>query len=131
MATLTIRMTARERCDLQKIQDAIGAIDEMELCKQIVHGAEDSCVLLLVYEKYFYRVKSYASLTVLVTHHNGVQTVDIVPSGGGEGFVNFSWGAEERLAKDCVSALTPLGFTLDPENSDKLPKNFLDWFLHF
>lgn len=131
MAGIAVRMTARESCDLQKLQDAIGSIEEIELKKQIIHGSSDSFVLLLVYEKCFYRIQSYASLTVLVTHHDGLQTVDIIPSGGGEYWINNSWGAEEQLAKSCVQALIPLGFAVDPEHSDKLPKNFLDWFLHF
>ena len=41
--------------------------------------------MLLVYEKYFFRVNSYASLTVLLTEQGETQTAQIVSSGGGDG----------------------------------------------
>ena len=41
---------------------------------------------------------------------------------------NVSYGANRRFAKECVQALTEVGFTIDTQNSDPLPQNLSERF---
>lgn len=68
-------------------------------------------VILRVYEKYYMRNSSRASLTVLLTEQEGAITVKIVGSGGGSGaLIRYSWGAEEEFAGVAINALQQAGF---------------------
>ena len=71
---------------------------------------EDS-IVLLSFEKYYFRNNSSASLTVLLTQKCGIQTADIVATGGGSGIFNISWGANDSFAGKAVKILNKYGFT--------------------
>ena len=63
-------------------------------------------VVLLVFEKYFMRNSSRASLTVLIENVTGVTQVCVAPSGGGQGaFLRFDWGAGDKFATSATDAL--------------------------
>jgi len=51
---------------------------------------------------------------------DGVQTVDCIGSGGGEGLFNISWGANRNFAKLGYEELLKLGFEEDKEELEKL-----------
>lgn len=77
------------------------------------HGCAfgDARVILRVYEKYYFRNNSRASLTVLFTSQNGVVDVKLVGAGGASGaLVRYSWGAQEEFAGVAENALRQLGF---------------------
>jgi hypothetical protein len=68
-------------------------------------------VRVMVFDKYYMRVKNRASLTVVVTGENGTVRVDVVASGGGQGAIfSFSWGAEENFASTVENILRSQGF---------------------
>lgn len=126
MAGTKIRMTAGRTHTLSDIHAKIHYIRGAE---QVFHQEmrfDRTVVWLLVYEKYFFRVNSYASLTVLLTEQGETQTAQIVSSGGGNSMSNISLGANQRFAKECVQALEEAGFSVDAENSDALPKGLLE-----
>ena len=72
---------------------------------------ENAVVVLLSFEKYYFRTGSYASLTVMLTQNENEQTVDIIGSGGGEGLFNISWGANSNFAENAVRILQQYGFS--------------------
>ena len=126
MAGTKNRMTA-ERTHTRS--DIHAKIHYMKGAEQVFHQEmrfDSTTVWLLVYEKYFSRVNSYASLTVLLTEQGETQTAQIVSSGGGNSISNISLGANQRFAKECVLALEEAGFSVDTENSDALPKGLLE-----
>ena len=67
-------------------------------------------VMLLSFERYYWRNGSYSSLTVMLTDDGQMQTADIVGSGGGEGLWNFSYGANAEFADMAVEVLQEYGF---------------------
>ena len=67
-------------------------------------------VLLLAFEKYYFRNGSYASLTVMITEDCGYQSASIIGSGGGEGILNVSWGAIQSFANMALNTLQDYGF---------------------
>jgi len=75
---------------------------------------------LLSFEKYYFRNGSYASLSMMFVEVDGVQTVDCIGSGGGEGLFNISWGANRNFAKLGYEELKKLGFEDDKEALEEL-----------
>ena len=55
---------------------------------------------IFIYENYFFRNNSYASLTVVLVSCENISTVFTAGSGGGDGMFGFSWGAEEDFEYD-------------------------------
>ncbi|MFL0565610.1 hypothetical protein SAMN05216488_1786 [Microbacterium sp. LKL04] len=63
---------------------------------------------LLIFEKYYMRTSSRASLTVLLENLAGPSKVVFRGSGGGEGALfRFDWGASADFAATVVDALQP------------------------
>ena len=64
-------------------------------CNPPVIAVDNVNVTTFVFEQYFFRNGSYASLNVTLVNSQGISTVTTVGSGGGSGIMNLSWGAEE------------------------------------
>ncbi len=109
----------------QELRDVVKAVrkalmlDAEVLCE---HWREigDMKACLLAFEKYYFRNGSYASLSMMFVEVDGVQTVDCIGSGGGEGLLNLSWGANRNFAKMGYEELLKLGFEDDKEELEKL-----------
>ena len=129
MAGVRIFMKAEGTGSLARAHEKIHYITGAEAVFEKKQRFGETDVWLLVYEKYFFRVNNFATLTVLLTEEAGLQTAQIVVSGGGESMSNISYGSERRLAKECIAALEEAGFTVDPKNSDDLPKGLLERFM--
>lgn len=113
MAGTAIRMCAEGTCTLSEIHRKIHYIRGAE---QVFHQElqfGDTNVCLLVYEKYYFRVNSYASLTVLLTQCGGRQAAQIIASGGGSAMSNVSLGANKKFAEECAHALEEAGFSVE------------------
>lgn len=122
MAGITIRMKAQKRTELADVHAKIHYIEGVELVSKVENTFNGVTSWLLAYEKYFTRTGSFAGLTVLLTECEQEQFADLVAFGGGSGIVNYSFGANRKLAEDCVKALLECGFEvtgLDPEEGKK------------
>ena len=80
------------------------------------HGSPGDQAILVSCEKFFFRNGSYASLNVMLTEFDGVQTADIVGSGGGEGLFNISLFANSDFAESAEKILQNCGFTTVEKN---------------
>lgn len=80
------------------------------VCNELQELNDNTKVLVMNYEKYFFRVKSYVGLTIVVTEYNGAQTAIITGFGGGDGLLNFSYGANKSFASEMVKMLKEFGF---------------------
>ena len=112
MAELTIRGTGNIDQVFSFLDRAV--ISHATTCQAVgTHGCAfgDARVILRVYEKYYMRNSSRASLTVLMTSQNDTVDVKIVSSGGsGSAVMKFSWGAEEDFVGVAENALRQIGF---------------------
>lgn len=82
-----------------------------ELVGQTSHQMGNANVVVLVFEKYYWRANNRASLTVVVCGGNGKVNVDAIGSGGGQGAIfKFSWGAESSFAETVRDILSSRGF---------------------
>jgi hypothetical protein len=84
-----------------------------ELIDSVCREFGGTSVHLLVFDKYYMRNESRASLTVSVIGNGGAVYVDAVGSGGIQGvFFNFSWGAEENFVNVVGEILGRYGFRI-------------------
>ena len=126
MAGATIHMTANKQNTLEEIHKKIRQIDGAEQISKTAQTINDVTIWTLVFEKYYIRVGSYTSVTVVLTEHQQKQTACIVSSGGGEGLVNYSYGANRNFAKSCVKILEACGFTVTDSDLDMHSKGLLE-----
>ena len=85
-------------------------------------------VCLLSFEKYYFRNGSYANLSMMFMEANGIQTVDCIGSGGGNGLLNLSWGANRNFARLGYEELLKLGFEEDTEALEALEQTTIGVF---
>ncbi len=71
---------------------------------------DNTKVLVMNYEQFYFRVSSYVGLTIVITEYNGMQTALITGFGGGGGLLNISYGANKSFAVKMVEMLSNLGF---------------------
>ncbi len=120
-------MKGRQDEDMAKIT-MVGSGDVSEISALLLQGIRDSglsCEMIdsvrrtngtaqvnvMVFEKYYWRASSRASLTVVICGENGQVTVDAIGSGGGQGVVfKFSWGAEDDFVGTVGDILRQYGF---------------------
>ncbi|MGC3955153.1 MAG: DUF6054 family protein [Propionicimonas sp.] len=108
MQTMTVSLTPSQAAQLVRQQvEASGA--SVECVGEYVNRAPDGReVILLVFEKYFMRNSSRASLSVVLESLNGQTWAGYLGSGGGQGAVfGFDWGTAEDFASAVTAALEP------------------------
>lgn len=119
MAGTTIRMNAKKQIHLSEIRRKLcGVVDVEEVAKNET-VVNDVVVWTLVYEKFYLRNNSYASVVVVLTEYELEQTACIVASGAGSGMANFTFGATRHFAKDCLKVLEECGFIATDSDLDK------------
>lgn len=114
MASKKITMYAEKKYELEEIKQRIKAefdkhmFLDIEFKDEVLHELGETKTLLLIYERWYLRTGSYASLIILLSEFRGYQSADIISAGGKDDF--FSWGAEDNFAKWGEDALKNLGF---------------------
>ncbi len=102
--------------DIKEIVDyLIKGVQDSGFSNELVHSitreSGNEKTYLLVFEKWYYRTGSRASLTVLVTESYDTVIVDAIGAGGGQGFIfKFTWGAEENFVGVVRDLLIAKGF---------------------
>ena len=81
-----------------------------QLVSEVFRTAGSAEIILLNFEKFYFRNGSYAGLTVMLTETEESQTADIAGFGGGEGLLNISWGANFEFAERAAEILKSRGF---------------------
>ena len=129
MAGTTIYMTSQKQKSLQEIHEKIHYIKDAQQVSKLAQTINDVTIWTLVYEKYFMRNGSYASVTVVLTDFGQEQTASIIAAGGGNGIVNLSFGANRNFAKSVVKVLEDCGFTVTESDLDMNAKGLVERFL--
>lgn len=89
--THTIETIKRE---LPKIAISLEFVDEGYI-------NSDSISYLIVYEKYYMRVKNRVSLSIMLSEVNARTEIIAIGSGAGQGaLISFDWGSEEDFVYD-------------------------------
>ncbi len=94
--------------------DSLVALLDSELAGELVTRIDktiaSSNITLLVYEKFYMRVSSYVSLTILIVEDEAGQTIELIGSGGGNGIFGIDWGANSAFAGSAKLILVEKGF---------------------
>lgn len=81
----------------------------MNLVDESNYSSGDSYIAVRVYDKYFMRNSSRASLSLTVVGHGNDIFISAIGAGGGQGVIfNFSLGAEDELVdiiRYCIDEL--------------------------
>ncbi len=57
-------------------------------------------LVILVFEKYYFRAENRASLTIIADNIDGVTSVRVIAAGSSKGLIfNFDWGAADNFAE--------------------------------
>jgi hypothetical protein len=92
-------------------QAIVNSAMSMKLVNESVYEAYPYKISMKVYDKYFMRNSSRASLSLTVIEDGRSTHVVAIGSGGGQGVIfNFSWGAENELVNDVQRLLEKLGY---------------------
>lgn len=128
MAGTSIQMIAEKKISLQEINRKIRNISGGEQVSNFTQRINDVEIMTLVYEKYYLRTGSFTSVTIVLTEYGEEQTACVVSSGGGEGLVNFSMGANRNFAKACVQELKACGFVAMNSELNSRSKGIVERF---
>ena len=113
MSSSVVRMKRYSQDSLSQLADTIESYNsDSDLVVRQLNNLDGKEVLLLVFEKYYFRTGSMAVLTVQGVSDGEKQSVTIVGTGGGEGFLNISWGANSNYAEGTADCLESIGFTV-------------------
>ncbi len=113
MSSAIIKMKRGSETDLAEVSKSIlddfkGDVAELSLEQMSeVNGVK---VLLLILERYYMRNGSMAVSTVQIIDSGEVQQATIIGTGGGEGLMNISLGANQDFARRVAKVLAKLGF---------------------
>lgn len=94
---LKVRLSIKETVKILDEGIVTGSITGERVDYHVVTGNDDIGVVVLVYEKHFYRAGNRLTLTITVDNMSGVTKVHSVGAGGGEGLFKFDWGASEKF----------------------------------
>lgn len=113
MSSAIIKMKRGSETDLAEVSKSIlddfkGDVAELSLEQMSeVNGVK---VLLIILERYYMRNGSMAVSTVQIIDSGEVQQATIIGTGGGEGLMNISLGANQDFARRVAKVLAKLGF---------------------
>ena len=112
MAQMTLCGSGDLRGVAVELDDAVnGSGASVELVTHDETTVNDVLIITKIYEKYYMRNSSRASLTVQLVGYRGRIRAFLAGSGGGNGtFFGFSWGAEENFVESAAECLRRLGF---------------------
>lgn len=89
----------------------MGSAMSMNLVDESNYKSGDVQVAMRVYDKYFMRNSSRASLSLTVVDEGSRIYITAIGAGGGQGIIfNFSWGAESELVDIVQDCLTNMGY---------------------
>ena len=117
MSSSVVHMKRRSDCILSLLVDRIENFNsDSDLILRQISKVGDQDFLLMVFEKGFIQAGSTAVLTIQEIIHGEAQSVTIVGTGGGEGVLNISLGANNDYAYSAAKYLEDLGFEIISEN---------------
>ncbi len=127
MAIHHIQMQAVKQMDLPEILTRLEKELQIEALCKTEHTLDGAELLLLIFEDIFLRAQGTISLTVLLLEKDGLQTAEIISSGGGEGH-SFAFGANRSFASYCEKALQGCGFQNTEPEPEKKKSNIWEFF---
>lgn len=103
---INVSISPQEAANLVVTQVVNGSVSGELIDRHESRNAEGSEMIVLIFEKYYMRNSSRASLTVSLDNLSGMTQVRATGSGGGQGvFLKFDWGAGNNFSNQVIRAL--------------------------
>lgn len=108
MQTMSVSLTPSEAAQVVR-QQVMASGSSVEFVGDYVSRSVDGReVIVLIFDKYFMRNSSRASLSVVLENLDQYTRVGYLGSGGGQGALfNFDWGTADDFASVVAQALQP------------------------
>ena len=106
----TITLIGSEKSNILYAADDLYRKMSGELVNKTEKDINGGKVILMVFEKYFYRIGSYAALTIMLIDDGDKKEAKVIGFGGGTGLLNISWGANSKLSSEAEEILKNNGF---------------------
>lgn len=90
-----VNLSLRETVKLLDRGIVHGSITGERVDYHVVDIDDVHSMIVIVYEKHFYRAGNRLTLTVCIDNVRDVTKVHCIGAGGGEGLFRFDWGASE------------------------------------
>ena len=115
MSCAVIRMERDSVTGLEELADKVtrdleGAFVAPELAYSELVDVKGVQILLMIWERFYMRNGSMTAVTVQVTDDGEKQEATIAGTGGGEGLLNISLGANSDFASKVADSLGKCGF---------------------
>ncbi len=111
MERKSIFLSRYKKDSIDSLVNVLDANLSASLVTRIDKTIGDSNIVLAVFEKFYFRVGSFVSLTVLMSENDFNQKVELIGSGGGAGLIGIDWGANQSFATAAKDILIENGFT--------------------
>lgn len=103
---IKVTISPEKAAELIKEQIINGNISGELIDEYVALSNDDKTVIILIFEKYYMRNSSRASLSVTIENLTDVTKVHAVGSGGGQGLIfKFDWGASSNFSEQVLNAL--------------------------
>lgn len=103
---IRVKLTPERTAEVITDQIVNGSVSGELIDRYSAVNENDHTLIVLVFEKYYMRNSSRASLTVTIENLDSVTKVHAVGSGGGQGlFLKFDWGAGNHFGEQVEKAL--------------------------
>lgn len=112
MAKYEVRITGQFGEVVSRLHnDILNSAYSMNLVEESNYAAGDVQIAVRVYDKYFMRNESRASLSLTVVAHGSDIFISAIGAGGGRGVLfNFTLGAENSLVDVIRESLSGMGY---------------------
>lgn len=105
-----IKMVSQNDISIYEIVNVLKEELEVNFAAENWQKCNDVTIVLLSFERYFQRTKSFTALTIMITEVDNKKTANIVGSAGGNGLFNINWGAEGEVVRWAKDILQKEGF---------------------
>lgn len=105
-----IKMVSQNDISIYEIVNVLKEELEVNFAAENWQKCNEVTIVLLSFERYFQRTKSFTALTIMITEVDNKKTANIVGSAGGSGLLNIHWGAEGEVVRWAKDILQKEGF---------------------
>ncbi|MGO1581142.1 MAG: DUF6054 family protein [Peptoniphilaceae bacterium] len=105
-----IKMTRQKELELESIIEILKEKIKGELISKVYENIKGVKIVLLNFEKYYFRTGGKAGLSILLTEDNNFQKVSLIGFAGGGGILNITFGANNDFLEKGEEILLGLGF---------------------
>jgi len=82
----------------------------MEIVYNTRYQLAEKHVGIVVFEKYYYRVQNYVTLTVILLEDDDELVCEAISSGAASGLLKITWGADTSMLNCARDSLLDIGF---------------------